>query len=196
MQPTSHLRLDGEIQRKDYFMRLLNFGLILVALLFVGCEYDAPLSTEHTIAIDSLVLGMWEMAPTDRPASKKVRWVILKYSETEYLIHQELLNDHPNAGQGLYYRAYPTKIGDISCVQLRIIGNHKGPIPKEGQEDLFHVISYEVKDGKLEIRTLNTDLVDPSLKTTQELREAFLKHKTNAALFKEPVILRRCGKKG
>ena len=35
--------------------------LSLVTILLVSCEYEAPLTKEHNIAIDSAVLGLWEL---------------------------------------------------------------------------------------------------------------------------------------
>ena len=74
-----------------------------------------------------------------------------------------------------------------------MIGNDGGPILQDEQEDLFHVISYQAEDGKLKAQTLNTDLVDPKLTTTEERREVFLKHQANQSLFKEPIIFTRSG---
>ena len=110
--------------------------------------------------------------------------MILKYSDTEYLVH------YPTGKDGLYYRAYPVKIGGVSCVQLQVIGTSDGP-PEKDEKELFHVVSYQLMGGKLEIRTMNADLVDDDLKTTNELLEAFLKHKDNKDLFNNPGVFRK-----
>ena len=41
---------------------------------------------------------------------------------------------------------------------------------------------------------MNTDLVDRDLKTTEELRKAFLKYKDNKDLFKDALLFRKIGK--
>ncbi len=64
-------------------------------------------------------------------------------------------------------------------------------MPKRGVKDLFHVVSYELKKGILEIRTLDTDLVDDNLKTTEALVKAFLSHKDNKNLFTNSVRLKQ-----
>ena len=158
----------------------------IVGFLVAGCEYESPLTTEHNIAIDSAVLGLWEELKPDEGVEPKEdeQMMILKYSDTEYLIH------YPTGKNGIYYRGYPIKIGGISCVQLQIIGTDDGP-PKKDETELFHVVSYQLTDGQLEIKTLDTDLVNDDLKTTEELHKAFLKHKENKDLFKDPGVFRK-----
>jgi len=159
--------------------------VLVLILLIVGCEYESPLTTEHTVAVDSAVIGLWEPLPNEgSKAEEDERMMILKYSNTEFLIH------YPIGEDGFYYRAYPIKLGGVSCVQIQVIGTYEGPL-KMDETKLFHVVSYQLTDGKLEIRTLNTDLVDTDLKTTDELREAFLKHKDNKDLFDNPETFRR-----
>jgi hypothetical protein len=158
----------------------------LAVLLLAGCEYESPFTKEHSIAIDSAVLGLWEpkIDGDEDTAEQDEIMMILKYSDTEYLIH------YPTVEDGIYYRGYPIKIGGKSCVQLQVIGTNDGP-PKKDETELFYAVSYQLTDSGLEIRTLNTDLVDDELKTTEELRKAFLKHKDNKDLFKDPVVFRK-----
>lgn len=157
----------------------------IVAWLLVGCEYESPLTKERSMAIDPAVLGLWEEKPDEGNKPKPdERMMILKYSDTEYLIH------YPAGEDGMYFRGYPIKIGGISCVQLHIIGAKNGP-PKKEQRKIFHVVSFKLKNNGLEIRTLNTDLVNKDLKTAEELRKAFLKHKDNKDLFQNPGVFRK-----
>ena len=159
-------------------MRCVPVLLIITVLFLAGCKYETPLTKEHAIAIDSSVLGVWEPQPEEREDSgANERMMILKYSDTEYLIHYP-----PGGNDEAYYRGYPIQIGGISCVQLQVIGIEDG-IPKRDIKDLFHVVSYELKKGILEIRTLNTDLVSSNLKTSEALVQAFLNHKDNKDLF-------------
>lgn len=166
---------------------LIDFSVLLImaALFLAGCEYEAPLTEEHSIAVDPAVLGLWEPAPDegDDPAEDE-QLMVLKYSDTEYLIH------YPVGKDGTYYRGYPIRIGGILCVQLRIIGTEDGPSEKD-EKRLFHVASYQWIDDKLEIKVLNTDLVSDDLKTTEELREAFLNNKENKELFVDPGLFRK-----
>jgi len=159
-------------------MRCVPVLLIITVLFLAGCKYETPLTKEHAITIDSSVLGVWEPQPEEREDSgANERMMILKYSDTEYLIHYP-----PGGNDEAYYRGYPIQIGGISCVQLQVIGTEDG-MPKRDIKDLFHVVSYELKKGILEIRTLNTDLVSSNLKTSEALVQAFLNHKDNKDLF-------------
>ena len=170
-------------------MKYIMMMCATAVLLLVGCEYESPLTKEHTIAVDPAVLGVWEpIQDKDDQSKQNERMVILKYSDTEYLIHYPL-----GGNDEAYYRGYPIKIGGISCVQLQIIGTDDGPLQKH-EKNLFHVVSYRLTDGQLEIKTLNTDLVNAELKTTDSLRDAFLKHKDSKELFKDPGVFRKIKK--
>ena len=98
--------------------------------------------------------------------------MILKFSSTEYIIH------YPVRKNAMYFRAYPIKVGGVSCVQLQAIGSNEGP-PDQGEKGLYHVASYQLSDAKLEIKLLNEKLVDDELKKSADLPLAFLKHKEN-----------------
>jgi len=169
-------------------MKCLKAFLTVAVLLLAGCEYESPLTKEHSIAIDSAVLGLWEPIPDEGEKPKQdERMMILKYSDTEYLLH------YPVGKDGLYYRCYPIKIGGVSCVQLQVIGTGDGPLKKD-EKDLFHVVSHQLANAELEIKLLNTDLVDDDLKTTEALRQSFLNHKGNKDLFTNPGKFKRIEK--
>lgn len=159
-------------------MRCIAVLLIVTVLFLAGCKYETPLIKEHAIPVDSSVLGVWKPHfDKSEDSGADERMMILKYSDTEYLIHYP-----PGGNDEAYYRGYPIEIGGISCVQIQVIGTEDG-MPKRDVKKLFHVVSYELKKGILEIRTLNTDLVDDNLKTTEALVQAFLTHKDNENLF-------------
>ena len=167
-------------------MRCVQIFLFITVLFLAGC-YESPLTQEHTISIDSSVLGRWELVPEKgKEADPEERILILKYSDTEYLIQYP---DYPSKSR-LYYRGYPIKIGNVSCVQVEIIGSQDGP-PDKDDKELFHVVSYVLAKGELEIKVLNTDLVSHRLKNSEALRKAFLKHQDNKDLFRDPGKFRR-----
>jgi hypothetical protein len=167
-------------------MKVIMVMFAMAVLLLAGCRYESPFTTEHRIAIDSAVLGLWEPKPdgdAEDPEQDELM-MILKYSNTEYLIH------YPTGKDGIYYRGYPIQIGGMSCVQLQVIGANDGP-PEKDETKLFYAVSYELTEGELQIKTLNTDLVKDDLKTTEELRKAFLTHKDNKDLFKDLGVFRK-----
>jgi hypothetical protein len=162
--------------------------LLTAFFIIVSCEYQAPLIEEHSIPIDSSVLGLWEEVPRAKRPNPDERMLILKYSDTEYLIL------YPTQKDGLYYRGYPIDVGGIPCVQIQLIGSADGEDIKK-EERGFQVISYKLSNGELEIRTLNTNLVAKNLKDSASLRQVFLKHKDNKELFSNPGKFRKIKEK-
>ena len=167
-------------------MKYIIMMFTTATFLLAGCQYESPLTKEHSIAVDPAVLGVWELIQEkDGKPHQDERMMILKYSDTEYLVH------YPIGGNDeAYYRGYLIKIAGLSCVQLQILGTDDGPLQKD-EKDRFLVASYRLTGGQLEIKTLNTDLVDDDLKTTDQLRKAFLKHKDNKELFRNPGVFRK-----
>jgi hypothetical protein len=166
-------------------MKSVAMFLVIAGLFLAGCKYEAPLTTEHSIPVDSSVLGLWEPIPEKGGESAEdERMMILKYSDTEYLIH------YPVEENGLYFRGYAIDIGGIPCVQLQVIGNEDGPL-RRGEKDIFHVASYLLENGELHVKMLNTELVSDELTESEALKKAFLKHKDNKHLFANPGNFRR-----
>ena len=169
-----------EAEMKRFFL-----VTVLVMLAFVGCRYERPLTGEQSLPVDPAVLGVWEPFPGEgEERVEDERMVILAYTDTDYLIHYPAKNDE------MYYRGYPIEVGGVSCVQVQVIGTDKGPLERD-QRKRFHVVSYDLSDGVLEVRTLNTDLVKEGLKTPESLREAFLRHKEDEDLFVHPARFRK-----
>ena len=166
-------------------MKCIVTFLIVILLLFAGCLYEVPLPKEHTIPVDLSILGLWELLSGEgEELDLDKRMMILKFSDTEALIH------YPIGEDGLYFRAYAIKIGNMSCVQLQVIGNEDGP-PEKDEKDLYHVASYVLAKGILEVKLLETNLVDADLKNSEALRAASLKHQDNKDLFIDPSRFRR-----
>jgi len=167
--------------------------IFIIALIFLiaGCEYETSLTDEHKIPVDKAVLGLWEAVPEkgmvsdpkDGISDSKERLMVLKYTDTEYLVH------YPTGNEGFYFRGYPIRIGGVSCVQIRLIGDSNGDI--ETGERKYHVISYQFVKGELEIKTLNTDMVDKNITDRNKLKKAFLKNKNKSELFINPVRFRK-----
>ena len=164
-------------------MKHAALAIIVFFLFITGCDYLAPLAVEHNVAIDPSVIGLWEEVPEgDKPPDPDDRMLILKYSDTEYLVH------YPTRKDEGYYRAYPVKVDGISCVQIQQIGTAEGDF-KDARK--YHVVSYSISSGELEIKVLNTDLVDKNLQDTALLKQAFLEKKDNKDLFTNPGKFRR-----
>lgn len=159
---------------------------VALFLLVSGCKYEAPLAVEHSIPIDPALLGVWEAIPEgDEKPDPEQRIVILRYSDTEYLVH------YPAAGKGtIYWRAYPIRVGDVACVQLQALGTGQGMIAPS-EKDLFHVVTYRLEGEKLAIRVLDSDVVDDDIKETAALQAAFVQAKNREDLFDEPGLFKK-----
>ncbi len=150
-------------------------------LLIAGCEYEAPLVTEPTIPIDAEFLGLWKLVPEEGVAPEEdARLIVARYSDTEYLIH------YPTNDEGIYYRGYPIQIGSKACVQLEAIGTAEGPVDAD-EKGLFHVVSYAITNGTLDVWLLNEKVVSDDYKTSEELRAVFLENIDHPDLFKDAV---------
>jgi len=163
--------------------------IFMVALMFViaGCEYETSLTDEHKIPVDKAVLGLWDAVPEKGGVSDpKERLMVLKYTDTEYLIH------YPAGDEGFYFRGYPIRIGGISCVQIRLIGDSNGDI-KTGDRK-YQVVSYQFVSGELEVKTLNTDMVDKKIIDRNKLNTVFLKNKNKGELFRNPARFRKAAR--
>jgi hypothetical protein len=166
-------------------MKARSLTLIAALLVFAGCQYDSPLTDEHSVSIDRALLGVWEEIPDDGASLDELnRMVVLKFSETEYLVH------YPVKKNGGYYRAYPFSLGGVEGVQLEILGSGSGPI-EEDEDDIYIVASYAIINGELEVQLLNEQLVDDDLPGSAAIREAFLKNKESKDLFTDPGKFRR-----
>ena len=162
-------------------MKKFSWMMLAVILFLAACEFDVPLVVEHDIPIDPNILGNWESVSEDED---EMQLRILKFSDTEYMIH-----DSDNNGD-TYFRAYAINVGGVSAVQIEFLGDDKRPV-KSDAGDRYMVASYKVVDGMLEMRFLNSELVDKELTDTESLRAAFIEHKENPGLFNDPGLFRR-----
>lgn len=160
--------------------------VVIMMLLVAGCEYQEPLSGNQGLPLDESAIGLWEAMPEKiNQAPPKEYLLALKISPTEYLVHYKMESD------SMYFRAYPIKIGNISCLQLQLIGTSSGPVPKN--EPQYQVALYTIKGDELSIRMMNTSIVSPKLGSA-EMREVFIKNQTKAELFREPGKFKRAKK--
>jgi hypothetical protein len=159
--------------------RLMKTAMAAVTILFAGCQYEAPLTPIHNIPVNPDLIGRWldDSAPGKTTLEKVM--LVLKYSDTEYLIH------YPATDNGLYFRAYQIKVGDMHFLQIEMIGTGKGPL-KPVDKDRFHVAAYTLEDGMLEVRMLNKEVVKSDMKTSDALYAAVLGNLDNENLYNKP----------
>jgi hypothetical protein len=160
--------------------------LVLLSIFVAACEYQEPLSEKQNMSVDPALLGLWEPVPEKSETKPCGEWIlVLKYSDTEYMIHYQTRTE------SMYFRAYPLKAGDISCMQLQLIGSGDGP-PAKG-DPAFQAASVTLTGDEATIRMMNTSVVANNLRGPA-LREAFLNNAKNPDLFREPVTFRRVKK--
>lgn len=171
-------------------MKAVALSLIVAGLLATGCEYQAPLTDEHKLPVDAAILGLWEQVPDGGVSTDQARdrMVVLEYSATEYLVH------YPTDKDGQYFRGYPIRIAGVPCVQMQLIGSATGELQKKARKYL--VASYKLSNGELSIMTLNTAVVDKSLKDSAALRRSFEKNRHNPELFVNPGHFRKVTVRG
>ena len=163
---------------------LLRTLFALVATLCsVGCLYTVPVTEEHSVPVDPAVLGLWEEVPEgEGRAEAPPQMLVLQFSQTEYLV------EYPVGKEAFYFRAWPVKVAGLTAVQLQVIRDNEGRLttPKP-----YHVVAYQAREGMLEVRTLNDDLVGREFATPKALVAAIEAHRDDPELFREPGRFRR-----
>ena len=172
----------SQLISKSYMMKFSTLLAILAALVIGACEYDVPITTDHDIPINRSFLGTWEAVPHED--DEKTRLQVLEFSDTEYLVH------YFEGDESLYFRAYPITIENANAIQLELIGDDNESIDR-AKKDRFMVASIRLLEGKLEVRTLNTELVSTQLADSQSLKDAFIANIKNPELFNDPGFFRR-----
>jgi hypothetical protein len=165
--------------------------LSLCSLMLAGCIYDVPLEPTAKLPVDKTLAGLWETMPeptskppasADRKPPERMR--IIQFSDTEYLVH------YPACEDGFYFKAHAIRVGGIDCVQIQWLGTAEDGT--NATKEQFHVTRHTLKDGILEIMTLNEKLIPrKSAPTTEKLRECFIANKDKPDLFKDPIRFRR-----
>lgn len=167
--------------------------MICVFLFLIGCVYETPITKKHEIKIDSTALGLWQIKTTKN--DDKERMLILKFSDTEYLIH------YPINHEDMYFRAYPFKIKKQQYIQLQMIGNKNGPLRKDENNTLFSIALYQQNGDELEVRMIKTKFMNANKQSNgefnnaKELLKAIEASKNIKEFFGEPEIFERVKEK-
>lgn len=151
--------------------------LILSLLLFAGgCKYHVPLAGNSGLAPDPAVTGYWQQAGPGH-VNQDRHALVLRYSDNEYLVYYEVDD------KGLYFRAYPVNFDDRQYVQIQLVGTSSGSIAVNNRK--YDVLRYEVKGDFLSVWLLNSDVIDTTVDSKAELREALHSEKDNPDLFRK-----------
>lgn len=165
-------------------MRTLLPVLALALVLCGGCVYEVPVTPDHAIPVDPAMVGLWQAVPEPGQAeAPDERMLVLQYSETEYAIR------YPSGKDAMYFRGYPIKVGNLRCVQVQLIGAEDRPV-KDGDRK-YQVVTCQLADGVLEVRTLNPDVISKAATTSADLARAIRANLADPALFKDPGRFRK-----
>lgn len=154
--------------------------VILATIITTGCfGYDFPLSERQSLPIDASILGTWE--PVNERGKPDNRMTVLRSSATEYSIQLGQTGDQ--------WRAYPINVAGSSCVQFTRALTPSKNIPAGAK--MYLVMTLELVNGNLDMKLLNPELIKTNLRSSAELRKAFLAHKEDQNLFIRTEVFRR-----
>lgn len=161
-------------------MKRIILLLVLMALVFSGCEYDVPISEPQGVEIDYSMLGLWQKADAQGEIEEDSdSLLVLEYGEKEYLIA------YSSDDATMYFKAYPVKIEGNWYVQFQIIGTDELAAGKKDRK--YHLASYELTGKELSFSLLNAKIISGNINESSELKEAFIENLKNEALFGKPV---------
>jgi len=163
-------------------------ALALLSILIIGCDYEVAITPNAQIPINRDLVGTWEYVPNDEEGLAEFTMLVLRQNDNEYLIIY-------GKDLGLYLRAYIVELSDLpGLIQLECIGADNKPVDTNNKS-IYHLAKYKFKnDNVLELKILNTDIVDKSCKSSKELKTKILENKKNIELFNNPGMFRRVKK--
>lgn len=163
-------------------MRALLTAAVCVVL--TGCDYTVPLVDKPDMAMETQLIGLWEKSDGDNKAE---RLLILPLSKQEHLVA------YPYGGEGgLFAKACACRIAEKLFVQLEWFGTAEGTLPDDGR--VYQYATYQLRDGELEIRLLNADVVSREISSPAELKKAIETQKDTKDYFREAMVFRRLTK--
>jgi hypothetical protein len=155
--------------------------LLVVCLGFAGCDYTVPLTGTPELEIDRKTIGLWERT---NDQGQRELLLVLPLNESEYLISYPL-----SAKNGMFAKAFLYRIAGKTLVQLRWIGTAKGSLPENNR--VYQFAAYEIEDGELRIRLLNTSLVSKDTTSSAQLASSIEENRDSPDLFREPLVFKK-----
>ncbi len=158
--------------------------VVLACGLFVGCDYTVPLVTAPETEIDSEVLGLWQSSTENGQIEQLL---VLPLGKHEYLV------SYPSgAKDAMFARACLCRVGDRTLVQLKWFGTADAKLPDDGR--VFQFLTYSLKDDRITVRLLNSEIVNKDVASADELAKAIVANQDKPNLFKEGVVFTKVKK--
>jgi hypothetical protein len=89
----------------------------------------------------------------------------------------------------MFAKAFLYRIAGKTLVQLRWIGTAKGSLPENNR--VYQFAAYEIEDGELRIRLLNTSLVSKDTTSSAQLASSIEENRDSPDLFREPLVFKK-----
>ncbi len=153
----------------------------ILCLLLLGCDYTVPLVTTPDLDIDTSVVGLWQRTMDDGQSESLL---ILPLSEKEYLVSFPC-----GAKDAMFARACFWRGSGMLLVQLDWFGTAQAKIPEDNRT--YQFASYSVEGDAIQIRLLNTEVVNKDIGSSEELVKAIADNKTNPSLFGEKMLFKK-----
>ncbi len=165
--------------------------LLLVGLSTSGCHFSEPITTRHDVPIDENILGRWQSRKSH------LNLLILKYSDTEYLIRK--VNTGPGKSNDTepyieYFRGYPFEIAGTRYIQLQILGiqeDKKSSHIKVNIDDPYIVTYYRIEGDTMKTWFLDIPLKGDEKSLLESLRHKPMTPASDPNVFFEGPVFRR-----
>jgi hypothetical protein len=159
-----------------------NLLILAVCVLLVSCDYTVPLIETPQLAIDPLMVGLWERTKADNQTE---RLLVLPLDAQQYMIAYP----QGTSDVTMYARAYRVEVEGKRLIQIVWIGNASGNAPDDDR--VYQVASYTIDREELTVSMLNTALIDKDVTTSAELISAIEQNIEDPNLFTDLMIFRR-----
>jgi hypothetical protein len=162
-------------------MRWIFPSLAALSLL-TGCVFEEPFEPNASIPVNRDWLGRWQEVTND-PKREANEMLVLEHSDHEYLV------EYPVGEKGMFFRAYAVDLGGSRYIQIQLIGTAEGPV--KPQDRKYHLLRVEHRAGRIEMRTINRDVLGKDQVTSEAMRTALLRETNNPKLFDAPTLFTR-----
>ena len=141
-------------------------------LLLTSCDYKVPLVKKPNIKIDNNIIGLWQRKNNQ---GKTEKLLVLPISEYEYFVA------YPLGSNSMFAKACFCSIDNKKIIQIKWFGTAKCVLPKDDRAYQYSEII--LKNNKLAIKMLNTDIVNKEVSSSTELSNAIKENINNPNLF-------------
>ncbi len=163
------------MKRSNLIIMKSIVSCLMALFLLNGCEYEWPLVAQPEEEIDQRLVGVWRRELSD---GDEERLLIFPMSDREYLVSFPV-----GATDAMFARAALWREEGMTLVQLEWFGNAKALVPND--EPRYQYASYQMENGRLEIRLVNSSIVGGKQESAEALKAAILAKREDPAFYRE-----------